>query len=310
LEEAPVAINTDLVLAGIGATGASGAELAWFAPVGTTAPTDATTALTAAVNEVQTVTITGGPTGGTFTLTYGGQTTATIAYNATAAAVRTALGAISSVGGAGNVAVTGGPGPTTPYVVTFKGTLGMTDVALMTASAASLTGGTTPAVTVTQTTAGAGGWVSPGLVSEDGVDANLSNSSKDVKAYGLSAVVRKIVTDETTTFKVVFLETNPVSVGIYNRYPLTGAGAIAPDANGDFLTTEGQFRSQRYACAFDVVDGANRIRKYCPSVEVTDKDSFSVKAGEAIMYGLTLTAYANSVGVSVATYHHIPALAS
>jgi hypothetical protein len=137
LEEAPVAINTDLVLAGIGATGASGAELAWFAPVGSAAPTDATTALTAAVNETQTVTITGGPTGGTFTLTYGGQTTATIAYNAAASAVRTALGAISSVGGAGNVSVTGGPGPTTPYVVTFKGALGMTDVALMTASAAS-----------------------------------------------------------------------------------------------------------------------------------------------------------------------------
>ena len=39
-------------------------------------------------DEVQTVTITGGPTGGTFTLTWGGQTTAAIAYNATAATVQ------------------------------------------------------------------------------------------------------------------------------------------------------------------------------------------------------------------------------
>ncbi|MDX2863304.1 hypothetical protein PV338_45035, partial [Streptomyces scabiei] len=37
-------------------------------------------------NEVQSVAITGDPTGGTYTLTYSGQTTAGIAYNATAGA--------------------------------------------------------------------------------------------------------------------------------------------------------------------------------------------------------------------------------
>jgi hypothetical protein len=303
-------INTDLVLAGIGAAGASGAELAWFAPPGTTAPTDATTALTAGVNEVQTVTITGTPTGGTFTLTYGGQTTSGIAYNATASAVRTALGALSSVGGVANVGVTGGPGPATPYVVTFKGALGNADVALMTASAASLTGGTSPAVTPSQTTPGVSGFVSPGLVTEDGLSADLSNDSNDIKAYGLSSVVRKIVTDETVTFKVVFLETNTISTSIFNRLPLTGSGAIVADANGDWTTTEGTFRAQRYAVAFDMTDGSNKIRKYCPSVEVTEKDSFTIKAGEAILYGVTLTAYANSAGVSVATFHHVPALAN
>ncbi len=45
------------------------------------------------------------PTTGTFTLTFGGQTTATIQYNATAAAVETALEALSTIG-AGNVEVT------------------------------------------------------------------------------------------------------------------------------------------------------------------------------------------------------------
>lgn len=102
--------------------------------------------------EAQTVTITGTPTGGTFTLTYEGATTAGIAFNATAAAVRAALEALPGVS-PGQVTVTGGPGPGTPYVVTFTG--GGGDVAQMTASAASLTGGTSPAVTVTTTTAGA-----------------------------------------------------------------------------------------------------------------------------------------------------------
>ena len=42
-------------------------------------------------NEVQSVTILGSPTGGTFTLTWNGQTTAAIAYNADAATVQAAL---------------------------------------------------------------------------------------------------------------------------------------------------------------------------------------------------------------------------
>lgn len=104
------------------------------------------------VNEVQTVTITGTPTGGSFTLSYGSQTTSAIAYNATASAVQTALSNLSSIG-AGNVAVTGGPGPGTPYVVTFQGSLGSRNIASMTATG-SFTGGTSPAVAVATTTAG------------------------------------------------------------------------------------------------------------------------------------------------------------
>ncbi|MFI1678841.1 hypothetical protein [Streptomyces sp. NPDC020607] len=104
-------------------------------------------------NEEQSVAITGGPTGGTYTLTYSGQTTAGIAYNATATAVRTALAALSNIG-TGNVTCTGGPHPGTPVTVTFTGALAGTDVAQMTGSAAGLTGGTSPAVVVTTTTPG------------------------------------------------------------------------------------------------------------------------------------------------------------
>lgn len=103
-------------------------------------------------NEQQTVTITGTPTGGTFTLTYNGATTAAIAYNAASSAVQTALEALPNIG-VGNVAVSGGPGPGTPYVLTFQNQLARQNVAQMTA-AASFTGGTTPAIAVTTTTAG------------------------------------------------------------------------------------------------------------------------------------------------------------
>ncbi|MGZ3140805.1 hypothetical protein ACVDFE_02130 [Lentzea chajnantorensis] len=102
-------------------------------------------------NEVQTLTMTGGPTGGTWTATLNGQTTGAIPFNAAASAVRTALEALSTIG-AGNVTVTGANGG--PYTVTFVGALAGANVNAMTASGAGLTGGTTPSVAVTTTQAG------------------------------------------------------------------------------------------------------------------------------------------------------------
>jgi hypothetical protein len=115
----------------------------------------ATGPFTAGTAEVQTVTVTGTPTGGTFTLTFTRNavpaTTAPIAYNATAAALEAALEALPNLE-TGDVAVGGGPGPGTPWTVTFAAHLG--NVALMTDNDSGLTGGTTPAVTVTTTTPG------------------------------------------------------------------------------------------------------------------------------------------------------------
>jgi hypothetical protein len=128
---------------------------------------------TGGINEVQTVTITGTPTGGNITLTFRGATTGNIAFNATADAVETALEALSTIGD-GDVRVTGGPGPGTAWIVTFVNDLGHQNVPAMTASGAGLTGGTTPAVTVGQTTAGSsvgfnpriliGSWDKPGTM--------------------------------------------------------------------------------------------------------------------------------------------------
>lgn len=106
-------------------------------------------------NEQQTVTITGTPTGGTFTLTFRGQTTAAIAYNASAANVVTALEALSGIG-TGGVTATGGALPGTPVVVTFKTINAGINVPQMTADGSGLTGGTSPAVAVTTTQAGGG----------------------------------------------------------------------------------------------------------------------------------------------------------
>lgn len=100
-------------------------------------------------NSVQTVTL-ANATGGTFTVTYDGETTAAIAFNATGAQFQTAVEALSNVqpgdivvGKAGSV-----------FTVSFVGSrfLGSTSTPLFTANGASLTG-TSPTVTVA---AGAG----------------------------------------------------------------------------------------------------------------------------------------------------------
>lgn len=101
-------------------------------------------------NEVQTITISGSPTGGTWTATFKGDTTDPIAYNATPAQVATELAGLKTIG-MGNVAVSGSAGS---WAVTFQGLLGATNVPAMTVSG-SLTGGTTPSIAVAQTTAGA-----------------------------------------------------------------------------------------------------------------------------------------------------------
>ncbi|HWM64166.1 MAG TPA: hypothetical protein VNP96_09300 [Solirubrobacterales bacterium] len=108
--------------------------LAWGADVSATGPNQAGSP------ETQSVTVKA--TSGTFTLTFGNQTTAPIAFNASTAVVKSSLEALSTIGGVGgSVSVTGGPGDETgssPYSITFGDALGGFDVAAMTIDQANL----------------------------------------------------------------------------------------------------------------------------------------------------------------------------
>lgn len=110
----------------------------------------------AGANEVQTVTITGTPTGGTFTLSAFGATTAAIAFNASAAAVQAALEAISTIG-TGNVLAAGGPLPGSGVTLTFQGALAQQDLPQLTIGTNALTGGASPTPSVATTTPGRSG---------------------------------------------------------------------------------------------------------------------------------------------------------
>lgn len=106
-------------------------------------------------NELQKVTISGGPTGGSFTLTFGGQTTAAIPYNSPAADVEAALEELSTIGD-GNVRCSGGQLPAGIVYVEFVGQLGRANQAQLT-STDSLTGGAAPATAIATVRGGAAG---------------------------------------------------------------------------------------------------------------------------------------------------------
>jgi hypothetical protein len=89
-------------------------------------------------NEVETITV--NATGGTFTISYASETTAPIAFNATAKEVEEALEKLPVLK-AGDITVTGGPGGTNPYVLTFGGELKEKSITPVTTHRSGLTGG-------------------------------------------------------------------------------------------------------------------------------------------------------------------------
>lgn len=106
-------------------------------------------------NEVQSLAITGTPTGGSLTFSIDGATTGAAAYNSTFGQVQTLLDALPF--GAGQIVAAGGPWPGTPITLTFSGS----NVAKRNIPAAvivtnSLTGGTAPTLAVTTPTPGTG----------------------------------------------------------------------------------------------------------------------------------------------------------
>ena len=108
----------------------------------------------AGTNEVQTLAKTGTVSGGTFTISFQGQTTAAIAYGETAANIITALNLLSNVD-SGDITATGGPAGTSDVVFTFAGggRYAGTNVPLMVVNGAALTGGGSYAIA--ETTPGA-----------------------------------------------------------------------------------------------------------------------------------------------------------
>jgi hypothetical protein len=163
-------------------------------------------------NAVETITATGTPTAGNFTLTVNGQTTANIPYNAAATAVQSALTALSGIG-AGQVTCTGGPLPGAPVVCTFGGTMAKTAVTMTLTP----TGVTPGSISVALTTPGSPdlsiydampGWVDLGAT-KNGITITINNAEESFDIDQQLSIIGSAPTSWTVTIGTSLAEVTP-----------------------------------------------------------------------------------------------------
>ncbi len=144
-----------------------------------------------------------------------------------------------------------------------------------------------------------------GGISEEGLSLAMSETSKKIKFYGSGLSQRDVVTDQETTFKTKFMESNATSLAVYWRKPL---GSISPGVGtGAFGVTHGSYNTVFYSAVFDVIDGTSRLRFVCPKVGVSNRDDLSVGNGNEVSWGVELTAYPVS-GTAIQMYFVVPSL--
>ncbi len=214
-------------------------------------------------NEAQEVVV--DATGGSFTLTVvapgsEADTTVPIAYNASAIEVQSALEALNSVG-SGNVAVVGGPGSTSPYVVTFVGEDGDKPLATMAVDSSLLIGGN---ATATATVKVKGVYPPQFIVTA----TNVGGASTD---------------GSTVTVSDIFKGTDVRPTAV------TGVDAYG---NGTFINDRGFFSSPScinaspvVSCEFSGKVDPGDTLTMAVTLEVTEAQTFGNEPNEAIVSG-------------------------
>lgn len=144
-----------------------------------------------------------------------------------------------------------------------------------------------------------------GYVSTAGLVQAVNENPTDIDAFGVIVPVRTVTTKSKRTFKASFLETNPVTIAVYNRKKLT---AVTVGAAGVIATTLGAVDVVQYSAVFDIVDGSNHIRFVCPVVQNTTISDLNIGAGAAVERGVELTAFPDNSGIAIYEYDLVAAL--
>jgi hypothetical protein len=145
------------------------------------------------VNEVQVVTLVGEPTDGTWTLTFAGETTDPIAWDASAYTVQSALLKLDIIHGGlfqvSDVSVKKPSGTYQPYTVTFKGNFAGIDLQPMIADPSLLTGGAGIDIDVTTQTQGSTVYAVTFKGQLGGFDFDLMTANSSGLTGGVSPLV-------------------------------------------------------------------------------------------------------------------------
>ncbi|WP_458682289.1 phage tail tube protein [Prescottella equi] len=241
------------------------------APVGTARPTPAELNAIDPARfgaQVNTLAITGNPTGGTFTYTVNGEA-ATIPYNATAAVVQQKLEALEKVG-SGNVLVTGTSLPTGPLEISWVGKLQGRSPGTISTTATALTGGTTPAVTNTVKTA-LNGWDPAGHTSrEDMPEFGYEGGDTEVRGTWQNAQLREVTSEQPADYLTMFL--HQFDTSSFEMY----YGEDDSETPGVFGVAGGNSTPIERAMLVIIVDGVTRIGFYTPKASIRRDDAIGL----------------------------------
>jgi hypothetical protein len=151
---------------------------------------------------------------------------------------------------------------------------------------------TTAAAPTDSTTALAVDYVDLGYVSQDGVNFSTDRSTSQIRSWQGADLVREVVTEATVTYSFMLLETTEAVIEAYfGNAIVDGKVSLNPSSTGG-----------KKSFVIDVVDGDKGIRHYIPSGEVLSIEAQSITNGDALGYGITVTAY-QSAGRSVDIFY-------
>jgi len=139
------------------------------------------------------------------------------------------------------------------------------------------------------------GFSNLGYVGPDGVEETRDRSTNQIRAWQNSDLVREVITEATATFTFMLMETNADVLELYYGTtvdPLDGSVEVNPSATGG-----------KKSFVIDVIDGDSAIRTYIPTGEILAVESQTAANGEAVMYGVTITAYVSEDGYSFKKFY-------
>lgn len=256
----------------------------YIGPVGTAAPTPEQLADfdpdTFGAKSIK-VTISGNPTGGTFTLSVGSDTTGPLKHDSTAAAVQAALEKLSGIG-SGGVAVSGDA--KNGYTVSFIGENFGKDVKL-TAAGDSLTGGSTPSVKVEATDGGSIlGWEPIGHTGQDDLpEFGYDGGDTETKGSWQKKTLKEIVSEAPVDYVTIkALQFDEKTMELYY-------GKNASKTPGVFAIDDAGQSGVERAVMIVIVDGPFKIAFTAAKASVRRDESISLSTEDFSVLPLRAT---------------------
>lgn len=142
------------------------------------------------------------------------------------------------------------------------------------------------------------GFTCLGFVSEDGLANENDLNFADIKEWGGATVYRSL-TEMNDNFKLALLESENADVlkAVY------GDSCVTVNSSGDISVDVKAIDPTEKVFVFELALRGNRKKRIViPTGSVTERETITYKADEAIQYGITITAFPDANGTTHKEY--------